>query len=60
MGELSELMLKWEQVRLKWDDPASRAFEQEFLVPLEPVIRGALTAMDEMADLLAKAQRECE
>jgi hypothetical protein len=38
----------------------SRGFERDFLLPLEPAARGAMAAMDKMAELLAKARRECE
>jgi hypothetical protein len=55
-----DLLVHWDKVAEHWDDPASRAFEKKFLRPLEPSLRGALSAMEEMAEQLAKARRDCE
>ena len=57
---LTQLMVSWEQSRTYWNDPVSRGFERDYLLPLEPSARAAMAAMDKMADLLAKARRECE
>ena len=54
-----ELMVRWDLVRESWDDPASRAFEKDFLVHLGPAVNKAVSAMDEMAETLRKVKREC-
>ncbi len=52
--------MKWEQTQERWDDPASRAFEKEFLAPMERLGHSAVTAIDEMMELLSRVQRDCE
>jgi len=56
---MKELLIRWELVREKWDDPASRAFEKDYLIPLEPAANKAVAAMDEMAELLRRVRKEC-
>lgn len=60
VGSMKELMLKWERTREHWDDPMSRTLEDRVLNPLEPKIRAAAVAMEKMAEVLAKARRDCE
>jgi len=43
----------------QWDDAMRRAWEQEYLAPLEPKVRRALDAMRHLAEVLSKAEREC-
>ena len=59
-ASVTDLYMKWEEACGLWDDPASRAFEKEFLAPMEPSAKAALIAMEDMRELLAKARRECE
>ena len=56
---MKELLIRWDIVREKWDDPAARAFEKDFLLPLEPAANKAVSAMDEMAEILRRVKREC-
>ena len=56
---LIDLMRHWSRTRETWDDAVAASFEKQFLEPLEPATRSAMDAMEEMADLLAKARREC-
>jgi hypothetical protein len=58
-GSLKDLMLRWEKTKMLWDDPMSRELEQNVLEMLDPKVRAAITAMDKMGDLLAKARRDC-
>ena len=60
MGALKELQVRWDRAKSTWDDPQSRDFESRHLVPLEPTIRHAVTAMEKMEAILARARRECE
>jgi len=54
-----ELRIRWDKAKAQWDDPRSRAFETDFIEPLEPRVRAATAAMDEMNELLSRAVREC-
>ena len=60
VGALKELMVKWDRTKENWDDPLSRTLEERVLLPLEPKIRAAATAMEKMGEVLARARRECE
>jgi len=63
-GQLSkamkELLLRWSEVRMNWDDAVSRGFEDRYLAPLQMDLRNAVAAMDHMAILLQQARRDCE
>ncbi len=54
-----ELLSRWHDVRMQWDDPVSRAFEQKYLEPMQNDARVAMTAMSEMATLLDRIRRDC-
>ena len=56
---LKELQIRWEQARTMWDDAQSRDFEKQYLEPLEPRIRGTMTAMEKMEGILARVRRDC-
>lgn len=43
-----------------WDDATSRAFQKEYIEPLEPKLRLALASIAEFAEILQRAQRACE
>jgi len=60
MGSLRDLMLRWEKTKMSWDDPMSADVERTILEPLEPKVRAAVAAMEKMAEILARAKRECE
>ena len=57
---IKELMIKWTQTKASWDDPMSRSFEEKFLQHLQMDMRNAVSAMDQMAVLLAQIHRDCE
>jgi hypothetical protein len=56
---LKDLRVLWEQTKSGWDDPVSRDFEERYWTALETQVVSALRAMDRLAPILAKAQREC-
>jgi hypothetical protein len=60
MGCMKDLAMRWEKTKVAWDDPMSQDVEATVVEPLEPKIRAAITAMDKMGELLARAKRECE
>ena len=59
-GSLRDLMQKWAEARETWDDATARAFGIAYIENLEQAVRAALPAMEKMAELLHRMQRECE
>lgn len=59
-GSLRDLLQKWNEVRETWDDATARAFGTTYIETLEQAVRTALPAMEKMAELLHRMQRECE
>ena len=57
---LENLHYVWQEAADHWKDPVSRAFYEEHLEPLMPVVKNALDAVGRMQMLLDQAQRECE
>ncbi|MCA9291347.1 MAG: hypothetical protein KDA25_09465 [Phycisphaerales bacterium] len=58
-NSMKELLLYWERTNEVWDDAASQDFEVRHLLPLEPKIRTAVSAMERMAALLHQARNDC-
>lgn len=58
-GALKELQYRWDQVRLRWNDVKAVEFEKQFLEPMEPRLRAAMTAMEKMEATLARVRRDC-
>jgi hypothetical protein len=56
---LKDLRVLWQETRADWDDPVSQDFEEHTWTPLENQVVSALRAMDRLAPILAKAQRDC-
>jgi hypothetical protein len=50
---------KWARARQQWDDQASDDFQRQVIEPLEPRVRAACKAFDQIADLIAKARHDC-
>lgn len=63
-GQLSkavkDLMLRWNEAKMDWDDAAARAFEKDVLEPLERDAKNAAAAMDSAAELLQQVRRDCQ
>jgi hypothetical protein len=53
------LILKWNDASEHWDDPVSRAMEKKHIDPLRASVRSAIAAMDNMGELLTRAEQEC-
>ena len=47
------------QTQQRWDDETFRSFVNTYLVPLEPRVQRAMEAIHRVAQLLARAEREC-
>ena len=60
MTSLKELNLKWDQVRRSWDDSVAKEFEETHIVPLEGQARSAVSAIENMTQIVARAKSECQ
>jgi hypothetical protein len=63
----SKLDLALESLRLAdaeathhWDDITHQEFQEKYLEPLEPRLKRAAEAVQRLAEVVARAQRECE
>ncbi len=54
------MRVHWEDTKEHWHDDNRRRFEENFIDPLEPQIASALDAIAALAEILNRAQRECE
>jgi hypothetical protein len=57
---LKDLLMKWDQTKLDWSDEVAEEFEKNYLEPLEMTLQQAVAAMDHMAQVLAKVDRDCK
>ncbi len=54
---LKRLHQRWEQTQSVWNDPVSRAFEQDYLIPLEQQVLVTQREMERLAQVIAQARR---
>ena len=54
-----KLGLAWEEVQTGWNDSVSRDFQRDYITPLEPQIAAALRAIDQLSEVLTKAEQDC-
>lgn len=54
-----QLLVAWKKTQRDWDDQRSREFAKRYLEPMEPRVRSALAAIDELDAAIAAAKREC-
>ena len=63
-GQLSkamkDLLSRWNEAKMDWDDSTARAFEVNVLEPLQKDAKNAASTMDSAAELLQQVRRECE
>lgn len=57
---IKDLQRVWEEVSDEWDDEVARAFREEHLEPIVPIVKNALDAVGRMRALLHEAQRDLE
>jgi len=57
---MKDLQITRSQIAEIWSDDTHRRFEEEFLAPLEISMRRTLAAVGELAEVTARAQRDCE
>jgi len=62
-SRLEEAMKDLKAARLRiteqWHDQTSQEFQETYLDPLDPLLERTLEAIQRMADVLAKAERDC-
>lgn len=56
---IHDLTLKWQDVKMNWNDPQAEAIEKQYLQPLEIDLRMAVSAIDQLAIMLSQAKRDC-
>jgi len=55
-----DLFARWRELQSVWSDAQSEEFEKTYLSPLEQDLRSAMGAMDQMGQVLAKIEDDCE
>jgi hypothetical protein len=55
-----KLRLNWETTKEHWNDQNRIHFEEQYLDTLEPQVTAALDAIAALADVLGRAERDCE
>ncbi len=64
MGRLNQafahLKEKWAEAKTHWHDEASRQFEEQHLRPIPTQLQLTVAAVNRLAEVLEKAERECE
>jgi hypothetical protein len=56
---LKDLMLRWQATRQDWSDEVAEEFEKKYLDPLDVALRNAVSAMEQMAQVLSRVDRDC-
>ncbi len=56
---LKTLRNHWAEAQPYWRDSVAQAFERDQMEPLELQAQAALRAIEELARVLAEAQRDC-
>lgn len=59
-GAMKDLLIRWQDTKFNWGDAVSRAFEKEFIEPLESELRTAGAAMDQLSVILQQIRRDCQ
>ncbi|HRK29811.1 MAG TPA: hypothetical protein PLD59_01935 [Tepidisphaeraceae bacterium] len=57
---MKDLTTRWNDIRVQWSDPRAEEIERDLLQPMEMDARFAENAMDQLANLLSAARRDCE
>lgn len=57
---MATLREKWLQTKEHWNDAASREFEEKHLQPLIPQMQFTIAAVQRLAEVIEKAEKDCE
>jgi hypothetical protein len=55
-----DLSLRWQATKQDWDDSVSEEFEKTYIEPVEMALRTAISAMDQVAQVLSRVDRDCK
>ena len=55
-----KMRLNWDSTKDQWRDENRNHFEKNYLDPLEPQIASALDAIAALADVMSRAERDCQ
>jgi hypothetical protein len=55
-----DLFARWGDVQTVWSDAQSHEFEKKYLLPIEQDVRAALSALDQMNQVLDALVSDCE
>ncbi len=56
---LKNLKEQWDIALDTWDDPVSRDFEKNHIIPLEQTTKSAVTGMEKISEVLGKIRAQC-
>lgn len=56
---MKTLQEHWAETKSRWQDQASRKFEEDQLASLKNEVNATLSAIDRLASILDTAKREC-
>jgi hypothetical protein len=54
------LQVRWDETTPLWRDTVRADFEEQYWVPLEPCVVGALEAIERMMQIMSRMRQECE
>lgn len=54
-----KLQAAWEETLRNWHDQVRREFDQKYISPMGPRVAAALSAMDQLGQILHRARQEC-
>jgi hypothetical protein len=57
---VKEMQMHWGETKTQWTDGNAHGFENKFLVPMDADAKMAVSAMDQMAQVLARIRHDCE
>lgn len=60
MTSIKELNMRWDKVREHWDDPVAKKFQETHIDPLDGMTRSAVSAIENISNIIHQAKRECE
>lgn len=55
----TDLKERWLETREQWTDNTCRQFEEEFLVPLAPLLNQLNAALSKFSEVIEEAEKEC-
>ena len=57
---LKNLREQWDIATETWDDPVSRDFEKNHIIPLEQTTKHAIIGMEKVSEILGKLRAQCK